>query len=74
MVRGVNGGAFSPTGTLTVHVKSQPARSPMRRRMTSSSRARPSGEPPNSSVRRFQNGETNWSMSLALLDASWIPS
>jgi hypothetical protein len=48
----MSGGAFS-TGTFTVHVKSQPARAPIAFRMTRSSDARRSADPPNSSVRRL---------------------
>lgn len=47
-----NGGAVS-TGTLTVHVKSSPARSATALRMTCSTWARRAGEPPNSSSRRL---------------------
>ena len=47
-----NGGATS-TGTLTVHGKSAPARSATARRMTRSTCARRSAEPPNSSSRRL---------------------
>ena len=74
VVRGASGGAFSPTGTFTVHVKSAPARSATAARMSSRRRARLRAEPPNSSSRRFQNGERNWSSSLAFADASWRPS
>ena len=49
----MNGGAFSPTGILTAMVKSSPARSATRSRMTCKMRARRKAGAPNSSVRRL---------------------